>query len=292
MMFDEDTDEHCRLWLRYSAEKATPQHNYTYIFGPYNKKQKDGSYKFKPVNLLACIAKDDTLNMEETTHNTKSSALGAVTEAIKENPRITTRDIALLSPEQFVRHSRGLMALKEALKPDEDIEADKIDLYDWQIQLISTLKEPPQKRRIIWIWSKLPGLGKTTFLEHLQTIPDMHAVSLDGDETNWNNIAMTYLNYEKTTANKPRVIMIDLPRANVISDCQMKLWENICGWVTKACTKYEGGTVRIKSHILITSNMPPPVEKMPMRFFEIKLRTKGRFIITDHIHPDEEIHDE
>lgn len=48
----------------------------------------------------------------------------------------------------------------------QDIPAPDIVLYDWQVEILDLLDQPPVTRRVIWIWSHASGTGKSTFYDY------------------------------------------------------------------------------------------------------------------------------
>lgn len=161
----------------------------------------------------------------------------------------------------------------------DKIQPDNLIMKPWQRDVWDMIfneeggfKEV-EPRTIIWIWSPESSTGKTTFMKYIQyryphdviAVPDLsHA-----------NIIMMY--------NQESLMHINLPRdidEQLTTVCS--LLEKLSDRGIRSSGKYAGKTVFLDHlHIVVTSNIPPPHDKLPDRFIEIKASHTFR-TIEDH----------
>lgn len=107
------------------------------------------------------------------------------------------RAVAREMPEVYVKYHKGLEALEEAL---EEIEPDDgFEPLPWQAEILSMLKGPADRRKILWVWETTGNVGKSRFAEHL--IRDHGAYVLSGKVAD-----MSYA-YKKAP-----IVVFDVPR--------------------------------------------------------------------------------
>lgn len=133
----------------------------------------------------------------------------------------------------------------------------EIELFDWQIRILELLKGPPEKRRIIWIWSSASGTGKTTFYDYCSTKFEV----LPGDGK-LQDIIYAYDEHD--------IIWFDYTRAQQGYESYNAL-ERLSNHSFQLSTKYESIKKFIKCHIVVTSNHPPDESKLPHRFHVVNV---------------------
>lgn len=155
-----------------------------------------------------------------------------------------------------------------------------ITLRDWQRDLKHRLEQEPERRRIWWIWSEASGTGKTTFIDHLATDWDNpllgHRVLVGA----WSLPNVLY-QYDEGFHT---VIAFNIPRqdaeqregarADQLATEMDRYWstlERFSDGGAMLSTKYEAVTKYVWAHIVVTANIPPPYERLPYRFIEIRL---------------------
>lgn len=128
------------------------------------------------------------------------------------------------------------------------IESD--GFYDWQVDILKIISNPPQKRRIYWYWSELGGIGKTEFCKYLCYYHN--AIPLEGKK---NDVLFC-------AASFPSLLYVwDLERD--MEEC-MKY-----GAIEKIkngfymCAKYESKPILRKTpHVFIFANFKPDRSKL------------------------------
>lgn len=126
--------------------------------------------------------------------------------------------------------------------------------YGWFEEIDKILLTEPNRRHVIWCWSKQGGVGKSHVTEYL--VVKRNAVFLSkGKYPDIINIMF------KTDMSNKHIVVFDLPRnnGNKISYDAVEAIKNglICN------TKFETGYKRFKPpHVLIFSNQPPDEEKL------------------------------
>lgn len=132
-------------------------------------------------------------------------------------------------------------------------------LYEYQEQVLSLLREPFQKRRIIWIWSEESGTGKTSTLDLVaKTFDPVFYAPL----TTLNDATLMYSNES--------VVIFDCARGFNVRDAGFCSYlERVSDYSRTSSGKYAGKTVVWQCHVLVTSNAPPPSDLLPQRFIEV-----------------------
>lgn len=134
--------------------------------------------------------------------------------------------------------------------------APEIELRTWQHNVMEMLKESPQKRRIIWIWSSESGTGKTTFYDYvsakMSTLPGADWTNTlylyDGHKVIW---------FDRTRAESENWKSVD----QFYSD--LERWSNC---TTHTSTKYTCCRKFVNAHIVVTANAQPDEFRLPDRF--------------------------
>ena len=138
------------------------------------------------------------------------------------------------------------------------------DFFSWEQQINNYIKNEPDDREILWVWSNGGGVGKSTFCKYL--IYTYNAILCSkGAYSDMMNILY---NANMDTTN---LVIFDLPRnnGNKISYSALESIKNgiICN------TKYETGSKLFNPpHILVFANAPPDRLAMSAdRFKELEL---------------------
>lgn len=149
--------------------------------------------------------------------------------------------------------------------PQPEVDMSK-GIQKWQQDVITLLNEKPKKRRIIWIWSAESNTGKNEFMAYVEHVLKKTVLQAPNKFT---DLLHNYDNEE--------VIWFDLARANDDVDHSSKNFKQILlkniehcsNHGTKTSPKYEGRRITMVSHVVVTSNMPPPKEDLPDRIIDI-----------------------
>lgn len=126
--------------------------------------------------------------------------------------------------------------------------------YDWELQLIETLKKAPDDRSIHWVWEAKGCAGKTVFQKWCFMNLKKRTITLSGKCEDMKN---GIVQYAKTNGGLlPEIIMINIPRVN-------KNFMSIAGLeqikdMYFYCGKYEGGMVCGPCpHVIVFANERP-----------------------------------
>lgn len=149
----------------------------------------------------------------------------------------------------------------------------KIELYDWQKDHSSYIIDEkgkikgPMDRCLFWIWSIESETGKTRYINYLQS----KAYTLAVTTFKWNDIMMLW-------KEKHKIVWINLSREATESqnDYLIQILESMTDGGMKASGKYEGEEKELSSHIIVTSNDPPPNNRLPKRIIEYNIGPNGQ----------------
>lgn len=136
-------------------------------------------------------------------------------------------------------------------------------LQPYQKVALALFEEKPLDRRLIWIWSEESKTGKSKFYSYCcQKYKILDGKSLDDRE-----ILAGYDQHE--------IIWFDLTRytgerSEKYENHKFGLLETYTNIQTRLSWKYHCVEKYINSHIVVTSNDPPPFVKIPDRCVEIK----------------------
>lgn len=150
------------------------------------------------------------------------------------------------------------------LNKEIKIPQPEIVLRTWQIKVLNMLREPVQKRRIIWIWSEQSGTGKSTFFDYCSTI---FSVLPGADWTNTLNLydGQSVLWYDRTRAQSGNFRDVDIFYSDI---------ERFSNCTIHSSTKYQGGRKWVNAHVVVTANAGPDEFKLPGRFVVVEAKTK------------------
>lgn len=138
------------------------------------------------------------------------------------------------------------------------------DLFDWQREIVSYIKQKPDPRKIYWCWSPEGGRGKTTFSKYLETMYD--ACKITGNRA---NVVRMIANWQETKGGTPKLVILDLPKnqEDFVSYAGMEDIKNM----SFVSTKFECINVLGNSpHLIVFANHPPEEERMTNNRFIIK----------------------
>lgn len=99
-------------------------------------------------------------------------------------------------------------------KPEKMNYVEVIDVFfDWQLEIIDTLKSKPDNRVIHWYWEPKGCTGKTTFQKWLITnVKDLSIIVLCGKSADMKNGIIEFMDSNNET---PDVILINIPRSSL-----------------------------------------------------------------------------
>jgi len=130
-------------------------------------------------------------------------------------------------------------------------------LRPWQKGLIDIANSEPDDRTLIWIWSQMGNLGKTTFCKYLTHL--LGAIPLGGKAADVRNGIVSFVNDKGTT---PELICIPIPRSFKEEYVSYEAMENAKDMYFYS-GKYEGGAVCGNCpHVFVFSNFEPDYSKM------------------------------
>jgi len=159
-------------------------------------------------------------------------------------------------------------------KPQVEIpEITDDQLRPWQKEVLQLLDLPIRARRIIWIWSHESDTGKSTFGKYLATKKDVIYHSKKQD------LLYAFDNNE--------VIWFDLPREmqddpNFSLKFMYNLIESLSNQQRHLVGKFHSRMKLIRAHIIVTSNEPPPLDKLPKRIIEFEITTTSH-VMRNHM---------
>ncbi|AYV83111.1 MAG: putative rep protein [Hyperionvirus sp.] len=179
----------------------------------------------------------------------------------KDTPLIMIKD---KYPGLYLSHDKTIKNEYNLFHPKVNKEPNII-LYPWQKEIIELLQGPVVDRRIIWIHSNDSNTGKTTFSKYIGWLMKTYYTP----NFKWTDIIHNY-------SEDSKVIWINLPRE--MDDIEGTLITNLerlsdGGLCTSG--KYEGSEKIVESHIVVTSNIAPPVKKIPERIVEYEIGKNG-----------------
>jgi len=171
---------------------------------------------------------------------------------------------------QAMRYAKEIKAYRLALEEKKEVEVENIELRPWQQELFALLQGPVQTRRIFWIWSAHSGVGKTTTL---RVFGDMYrSTVLMGSR----KMADLMHAYDVLTH---RVIWFDLARSDPLDAEMTSILETLSNGGYVFSGKYESCQKRVRAHIVVTTNRPPPNDRLPQRIVEFRINENGHRVV-------------
>lgn len=156
----------------------------------------------------------------------------------------------------------------------EAVKWDKMHAYQLYVEKLLSV-EPSREnshRRIIWIWSKMRGTGKSLLIDHLVTKHDW--TYLDGVFCQKDLLQM----YQGQ-----RVLRWEIQAEQELHNTMFTVLERFSDTGSLASgPKYMGEPHRMKSHIVVTSNHPPPFGKIENRIIGVQASQSDDMLIQDN----------
>lgn len=139
----------------------------------------------------------------------------------------------------------------------------QITLRKWQKKVIEILDTPPQKRRVIWIWSHDSGTGKSTFFDYCSSKYDI----IPGAD--WANTIFVYDGQPITWFDRTRADQWDDKGTNDF----YRMLEKLSNGTIHTSTKYVPGRKLISCHVVVTANCQPDEGRLPNRCVIFQAKT-------------------
>lgn len=134
------------------------------------------------------------------------------------------------------------------------------ELYDWQIELLESIKEEPDDRTINWIYDEIGNAGKTSLAKHLCLSYPNECLYMAGKASDIKYGVFKFLQNEK---NNLRVCMFDFTRS-IEGFISYEAIESIKNGIFYN-TKYESEMCLFDPpHIIIFANWFPETEKLSL----------------------------
>lgn len=166
-------------------------------------------------------------------------------------------------PVEYVKFHRGLQSWAQITRKIELPKPD-IELYPWQHEVMGILNGPIHHRKIYWIWSYNPAVGKTTFGNYVAATFGLDAFLKGCLE--FKELLYLYNNHKIIWFNIPRETPLDAKLSSILEDLSD-------GGIFNS-TKYEPAVKLIHAHIVVTCNRPPPESRLPNRCVEFNVDNK------------------
>ncbi len=150
----------------------------------------------------------------------------------------------------------------ETVKPIKTI--NETELFSWQKNLISILKNEPDNRTIYWIEGK-QGVGKTQFIKYC--VVKLGAIILNGKPSDMKNGIIDYIKKEHKT---PKIILSNIGFDKDLSRIHYSGYEDLKDMCFYS-GKYEGGmVVGDNPHLIIFANGKPETNNKKFKHIKIK----------------------
>lgn len=284
-----------KFFLTYPRCDKTPEEVYAHLsnISPIHKYliarelHQDGAYHVHA--YVEFVQKQDFKNSRwadiETYHPNDAGAVRnemAVTKYCKKDGNFISNfyqlDPYMLAFQEEKTLEEALQIIKEAKPRDFALYADRIKknlksqkrrkitlplpiirLETWQREILDFLKGEPTPRRIIWIWSIQSSTGKTTFKKYVQaTYPKTFLLGAM-------NLKDTMYSY--TDQN---IIWFDVPRQAPLDAEFTSQLETLSDGGIVNSTKYKTKNKIVSAHIVVTTNRPPPIDRLPNRIISFE----------------------
>lgn len=133
----------------------------------------------------------------------------------------------------------------------QEIAPPRIELRQWQREALAILDGPPERRRVVWIWSTESGTGKSTFFDYCS----FRYKTLPGAD-----FANTLYAYDGHA-----VIWFDLTRSQTTEHVPYHAIEKFSNHTFHTSTKYQCTRKLVVCHVVVTANIAPDEVKLPNR---------------------------
>lgn len=201
----------------------------------------------------------------------KRSDLEHIRDLVKDG--LTWVDIIDHVP-QAMRYAKEIRAYRLALEEKKDVEIEPVVLRDWQQELFSLLLGPVKTRRIFWVWSEHSAVGKTTTM---RVFGDTYRSTVLSGTRKLSDLMHAY------DVLTHRVIWFDLSRSDPIDAEMTTILEQLSNGGYVFSGKYESTQKRVKAHIVVTCNRPPPHDRLPERCVEYRINAIGQRVFLQAI---------
>lgn len=158
----------------------------------------------------------------------------------------------------FTKYNKSFHELFELYKPSKQ-PIINIELFPWEEDMLKIFREAPIHRTIHWIWSEESNTGKTIFKQYCQQLFNV----LDVNNFKYVDIMHSYDDND--------IIWTNLSRVDSLDDTKLHVLEKLSDGGMQQSTKYEGSKKYLNSHIVVTSNHPPPFNQLPERIHAINV---------------------
>lgn len=165
-----------------------------------------------------------------------------------------------------LRYFKEVRAYRAALLDAQDVTVEEVCLRSWQREIFGLLDGPVQTRRIFWIWSPLSGVGKSTTM---RVYSDMHKNTVLVGCRKLSDLMHAY------DGATHRVIWYDLARSDPLDAEMTSVLETLSNGGMIFSGKYESCQKRVRCHIVVTTNRPPPDDRLPLRCVSYRLNQAG-----------------
>lgn len=136
-------------------------------------------------------------------------------------------------------------------------------LYEWQLNLLNILNNPPDDRIIYWYYGE-QGIGKTQFIKYC--VIKLGAIILNGKPSDMKN---GIIEYEKKNGDLPKIILSNIGLDKDLERIHYSGYEDIKDMLFYS-GKYEGGMVCGNNpHLIIFANGPPATKNKKFKVVRI-----------------------
>lgn len=157
----------------------------------------------------------------------------------------------------FIKYAKMIPVVRQLLLPAAE-PTITLELRTWQTWVLEMLESPIVRRKIIWIWSYESGTGKSTFHDYVKE--QYGKQMMNGCQRMIDTLYMY---------NKQKCIWFDTARASPHDAEFLSQIENLSNGGYHNSTKYECIEKLVTAHIVVSSNRPPPHDKLPSRIVEV-----------------------
>lgn len=168
-------------------------------------------------------------------------------------------------PGLYLKFRRNILSEYREYNPKLSDPID-LKLYEWQEEIMKELNNKVVRRKILWIWSKESETGKSTFSDYVSSKIYTYKIP----NFKWVDIIHNYYENHK-------VIWINLPREkDELDENLVNILEKLSDGGVVTSGKFEGIEKKLKAHIVVTSNSPPPNSRIPKRIIEYEIGEEGK----------------
>lgn len=141
-----------------------------------------------------------------------------------------------------------------------------LQMKPWQIDLSEQLSQPPDQRKIIWLWEDTGGVGKTTFCKSY-CLKNKDALLVGGRVSDMKYAVSAIVSKR---GHGPRVIFFDIPRSRPVDMISWDGLEELKNGMFFS-GKYESGMVMYDiPHLVVFANYPPDITRLSGDRWNIK----------------------